>query len=68
MKLYLLFASKGGITMFFIETNMGFDHGCWWWHNINHAELEVFSSYEEAEQRKQELLQSSEVTWAEIRS
>ncbi len=54
--------------MFFIETNMGFDHGCWWWHNINHAELEVFSSYEEAEQRKQELLQSSEVTWAEIRS
>jgi hypothetical protein len=53
---------------YFIETNMGFDHGSWWWGNINPAELTTFETIAEAEERRQELLELPEVKWAEIRS
>jgi hypothetical protein len=52
---------------FFIETDKGFDHGYCFWGNINVSELLQFDSYQDALERKQELLEEKEVRWAEIK-
>lgn len=53
-------------TRYAIETDLGFDHGDCWWHNINFDRLIRLDCYEEAQERAQDLEREYGCKWTKI--